>query len=430
MSTYRKRSFFFSLSTLLLSGLMGHGQGLGNSPYSAQGIGEVFGNNNITNLGMGGLGVSYANGFFLNTANPALLARNRNTIFEVGLLGQAKEIADNQQTQRDFGANLSYLSLAFPVAKKMSMGLSLRPYSYVDYQTTNYQRVPGTIYEARYDYRGKGAINRASITNGFNIYKNLYVGAEASFLFGNVITDSESQLIINGVDDVTVSRSNLTSYSDIVWKLGAAWRPKLNKNWFMNVGATYDPGTKLRVRETDTFQQLLFDATRQGYVEVSPPDTVRNNQRASLTVPGQWRAGITLEKTLNIAVGMEVTYQPWSKYRTITGQSGNLNDSYSIAGGIEYLPKVSSSKYFNLVNYRAGLSYSRLPYAVQGQPVNDMSLSLGFSLPVGRFVNSVTVSLIGGQRGSVGDGRIRERYGRVGVSLSLNDRWFQRYKID
>ncbi len=402
-------------------------QGLGNSPYSALGIGEVYSGNNITNLGMGGLGVSYANGFFLNSVNPALLARNRNTIFEVGLLGQSKNITDTRgQSQRDFGANLSYLTLAFPVTKRWSAGLGLRPYSYVDYQTTQYQKVPGTIYEAEYTYRGKGGLNKAVLTNGFQIGKNFYAGVEAAFVFGNITNDSESRLLIGG-DDITVQRSNLASHSDVMWRLGAAWRPKLNKDWFLNIGATFDPQTRIGGKTTDTYRQIDASGT-----QVSNPDTVNRTSRGSVTLPSQFRGGIVLEKTLKFAAGVEVTYQPWSKFSTLTGQPGNLRDSYSVAAGLEFMPKATSSKYLELINYRAGITYARLPYAVSatGPQLNDLSGSIGFSLPVGRFVNSLNLALTVGQRGTLSEGQIRERYVKLGFGLSLNDRWFNRYKVD
>jgi len=427
MSTSRNEFFSRLRVALVLVGLVpltALGQGLGNSPYSSLGIGEIYGNNNIINMGMGGLGVANANVFFLNTVNPALLARNQNTIFEVGLLGQAKQLADIRQSQRDFGANLSYLGLAFPVTGKWSMGLSLRPHSYVDYQTTQYEKVPGTIYDYQKVYRGRGGLNRATWTNGFQVGKTFYAGVEASFVFGNISNDAESQLVINGVNDITVSRSTLTSYNDIALKLGAAWRPKLSKNWFLNVGATYDPQTRMKGRETDTYQQLL------GGSELSLPDTLRNNISGRNTLPSQFRAGIAIEKALNLTAGVEFTYQPWSKYRGLTGQSAGFNDSYTLAAGMQWLPKTASENYLNLINYRAGVAYTRLPYVINGKPVNDMSVSLGFSLPVGQLVNSVNLSLTGGQRGTLTEGQIRERYIKIGLGLSLNDRWFQRFVVD
>ncbi|WP_234733340.1 hypothetical protein [Tellurirhabdus bombi] len=434
MSTCRKgvsSLFYTSLLLIGLSPLASQGQGLGNSPYTSQGIGELYGDNNIWNMGMGGIGVSNANGFHLNTSNPALLARNRNTVFEVGLLGQVKSIADQVQSQRDFGANLSYLALGFPVKNRWSMGISLRPYSFVDYNTTTYQRVPGTIYDSRSSYIGRGALNKATFTNGFHLGKNFYAGVEGAFLFGNATYDSESQLLINLIDDVIVTRSTQTTYSDVSWRLGAAWRPKLNKDWYLNVGATLEPQTKIRGRETDTYQQFLPGSGDTGAkTPLSLADTVRSNQGGRLTLPSKMRAGFSFEKALKLTVGVDVTYQQWSKYQTLSGQSGNLKDSYSVAAGLEFLPNVTSSNYLNLISYRLGAYYTQLPNVVNGKQLTDMGGSLGFSLPVGRFVNSITLSVMAGQRGVLTDNQIRERYGKIGLSLSLNDRWFQRYKVD
>ncbi|WP_266367150.1 outer membrane beta-barrel protein [Tellurirhabdus rosea] len=422
--------FYTSLLLFGLSPLASQGQGLGNSPYSSQGIGELYGDNNVWNRGMGGLGVAYANPFHLNSANPALLVRNRSTIFEVGLLGQAKRISDRLQSQRDFGGNLSYLNLAFPVTGKWSAGFGLRPYSFIDYNTTVFRKVePATIYDSRTVYTGRGGLNKATITNGFQVGKNVFLGLEAGFMFGNAVREANSQVIINGLGDlstdIVVSRTTQSTYSDLVFKFGGAWRPKLSKNWNLNLGATFEPQTKIRARETEAYEQ------RQAQQVISLADTIRSNQKGTLVFPSKLRAGVVLEKNLNIAVGAEVSYEKWSNYRTVTGANPGLRDSYAVNAGIEFLPKTASSNYLNLINYRFGVGYGQLPNVVNGKALNDVNASLGIALPVGRFVNSISLSVTAGQRGNTSfEGQIRERYTRIGLSLSLNDRWFQRFRVD
>ncbi|WP_225309633.1 hypothetical protein [Larkinella humicola] len=428
MSTSRNGWYSVLFTGLLLFGtaqLTAQAQGLGNSPYSSLGIGEIYGNSNVTNLGMGGMGTAYANSFFLNSVNPALLVRNRYTLFEVGLLGQSKGLSDSRgQKQQDFGANLSYLTFTFPVTRYWSTGIGLRPYSYVDYQTTQYQKVPGTIYESEYIYRGRGGLNKATFTNGFSLTKSLFFGFEAAFLFGNTTKDSDSRLLIGG-DDITVKRSTQTSYSDVVWRFGAAWRPKLKNDWFLNVGATIDPMTKLSGKSIDTYQQIDASGT-----QISNPDTVSTRNGGSVTLPTQFRGGIVLEKSQKLAVGVEFGYQPWSKFSDLEGNSGSLKDSYSIGAGLEYTPKTRSTRYLDLIPYRLGFNYSKLPYSIGGKQPNDVNVSLGVSLPVGQYVNSVSISLIGGQRGTVTNGQIQERYFKIGLGLSLNQPWFVRQKVD
>lgn len=425
-----KKSILLVAALSLLVAKTASAQGLGNSPYSALGLGELLPPTNVANLGMGGIGVSYASPFYLNSQNPALLARrSRFTIFEVGLLGQQKVLsqirANEQQTQRDFGGNLSYLALAFPLSSRWNTAISLRPYTYVDYQTKTYGRVPGTIYETELIYTGRGGLNRASISNGVRVGKNIYLGAEAAFVFGNITTNADSRVLINTTEDLTVSRINRINYSDIAWNLGAAWRPNLGKNYTLNVGATLAPRTNLSASETDVFQQLL------GGRDVSGGDTLRTNESARSLLPQQVQFGVTLEKNNQLAVGVEAGFQSWSQFRTVTDQPGNLRDGLHTAVGFEFTPKPTSTKYRDLITYRAGFQYNRLPYQVDGTQLTDVNGSLGLSIPVGAyFVNHINLAVVGGQRGSLVGSQIRERYLKISLGFSLNDWWFRKSVID
>lgn len=406
-------------------------QGLGNSPYSALGLGEVLPATNVANIGMGGIGVSYASPFYLNSQNPALLARRtRFTIFEIGLLGQQKTISqlvqNEPQTQRDFGGNLSYLALAFPLSSRWNTSISLRPYSFVDYKSRTFGRINGTIYETQFDYTGKGAINRATISNGVRLAKNIYVGADASFIFGNVTTNSNSQVLINSSTDLIVSRINRINYSDLIWNLGAAWRPSLGKDYVLNIGATYAPKSNLSGSETDVYQQI----SPQGTV-ASGSDTLRANADGRVPLPQHLQFGITLEKNNQLAIGVEAGVQSWSQFRTITNQPGNLRDAFHSAIGLEYTPKPTSTRYRDLITYRVGFQYNKLPYQVDGVQLNDVNGSVGFSIPVGAyFVNHINLAVVGGQRGALSGAQVREKYVKVAIGFSLNDWWFRKTVID
>ena len=439
-------SILFLVSTLSTSFV--RAQGLGNSPYSALGLGESYNQANAANFGMGSVGVSNASPFYLNLQNPALLARRgRFTAFEVGLIGQYKPQisqirAGATQSQRDFGANLNYVALAFPVSPRWAMSISLRPYSYVDYKTRSYGRVlqnnTNTIYEAEYIYSGRGALNKASYATGYRFGKAIYVGADVSFLFGNLTNNSDARVLINDVSgsatnpqDIVVSRTNRVNYGDLIVKLGAAWRPKLNDNWTLNLGATIDPGTNINATETDVYQQVTISGDGSSGSSLSDEDTLRNNVSTSARLPQQAHFGISIERNNKLTVGVDVGLQRWSQYRTVSGQPGNLSDAITVAAGLEYTPKATSTKYWDLVSYRAGFQYMQTAYSVDGNRVKDMNGSLGMSLPIGSyFVNYVNLAVQGGQRGVLTGSQIRERYVRFTVGFSLNDWWFRKSVLD
>src|SRR5688500_9568542 len=104
---YKYFRFLTFLSFTLVSGTAA-AQGLGNSPYSRIGLGDIIGNTgSIRNLGMGGTGVSTANGFQLNSINPALLYYNNFTVLDFSVASQVKRISDSENDQVDGNASLS-----------------------------------------------------------------------------------------------------------------------------------------------------------------------------------------------------------------------------------------------------------------------------------------------------------------------------------
>lgn len=406
-------------------------QGLGNSPYSALGIGDSYSPAHVTNMGMGGVGISNASPFYLNLQNPALLARRtRFTVFEVGLIGQSKGISqtigNELKTQRNAAGNLGYLALAFPANSRWNIAISLRPYTYVNYNTRQVIPVPGTVFPVEYNYTGQGGLNKASLANGFRIGTNIYAGVEASFLFGNITHSSDSRVFTGSTEDIRINRLNRTNYSDVVYKLGAAWRPKLSEKWTMNLGATYDPQIRIKAQQTDIYQQTSLAGQA-----VAAPDTLRLNSTGMATLPQQLHAGISVEHNNSLLIGVDVGLQQWSQYRTADNKSASLIDARSLAVGAEYTPKPTSNRYWDLVTYRAGFQYNEMPYLVSGLKINDVNGSLGVSLPLGSYlVNHVSLALVVGQRGILTGNQVRERYARVALGISLNDWWFRKQVVD
>jgi hypothetical protein len=411
-------------------------QGLGNAPYSGLGLGELYGSANIANLGMGGIGISNSSNFYLNSQNPALLARRqRFTIFEVGLVGQTKSLTQfvngSQQSQRVVGGNLNYVALAFPGSSRWNMAISLRPYSYVDYTTRQYVTILGSNYVSENENTGKGALNRATYASGVRLGKNVYVGAEASYIFGNITTGSVARVVILpsgaffGSSDPDVAQLNRINYKNGHLRAGAAWRPKLSEKWVMNLGGTYELQTRLRAAATSIYQQSL------GGQAITDPDTLEASPNGSVTIPAQVQVGISFEQVNKLTIGFDAGMQPWSQFVTASGQRNTLQDSYYGAAGLEFVPKSNSNKYWDLVSYRVGLRYQQTPYILDGRRVTDVSASVGLSLPIGSYlVNNLNVAIVGGQRGVLAGRLVREQYVKIALGVSLSDWWFRKPVLD
>lgn len=400
-------------------------QGLGNSPYSALGVGELLSKGYAPANGMGDAGVSNANPLYINSLNPALLARNRYTMFDVGVMGQYKGIQDSRQSQRDFGGNLAYLALSFPVAPKWSSGISLKPYSFVNHQQNSYGRIGDSIYEAQYVYSGKGGLNQINWMNGFQVTKNLNLGFDATMLFGNFNRSVTSQLRIGDSRDYIVSRDDRLNFSDFNFRAGAAWRQKIKGDHFLNFGATYSLQSNVATVRNTTLE-VLSSANRP----ITNPDTI-TQANLSIKLPTTWRVGVSYEYLYRLTVNLDYERQNWSQYVGVSGNNESMRDGQSYHIGLEYLPKYNSTKYWDLVYYRAGFTFNKTPWVITGTNIDDMSVSFGFSLPVGQgFTNLINISFVAGQRGTISSQTFRERYGRVTLGFSLKDVWFRKFKVD
>jgi hypothetical protein len=424
-----KKTILLSCCVILSAYTQIVAQGLGNAPYSALGIGELYGDGYAPNNAMGGAGVSSGNGFYINSLNPALLVRNRFTTFDVGLLGQYKVLANKTESQREFAGNLGYLALSFPISPKWSAGLSLKPHSFVNYQQNGYSKIGGSIYEAQYKYVGRGGLNTVNLTNGFKIGKSLNVGIETSFIFGGIEKDSETQVKIGDGRDYIVSRIDRVNVSDIMLKVGAAWQHELKKETYLNFGATYNIKNQLGGLKSNTFE--IQTASR---VPITNADTLLSTTNLGLTIPGGFRVGMSYEKLYNLLISIDYENQGWSKFANSgkgTESAVVYQNQSGVHFGIEYMPRYNSSKYLDLIWYRAGLAYVKTPYIIGGKSIDDISASLGIGLPIGRnFVNLVNLTVVAGQRGDVTDQTFRERYVKISLGLSLKDNWFQKFKVD
>jgi hypothetical protein len=113
-------------------------------------------------------------------------------------------------------------------------------------------------------------------------------------------------------------------------------------------------------------------------------------------------------------------------------KESNLTATEKISFGVEYLPKYTSTKYFNQVFYRAGFQQVKTPYLVNGTHIKDNSFSLGLSTPLAyRSVSYIDFSVSVGNRGVIGNGLVKENYIKISLGFSLMDtRWFLKPKID
>lgn len=405
-----------------------------SSPYSYFGVGEEFSVTTVEQSSMGGIGVAFNHYKYLNFTNPAAYADLRYTTYGFGLLNNDLTIKSATTKQSGTSTSLSYVALAFPIGSKAGFSAGLQPVSSVGYSLVNVALdSDGNTSEISL-FSGSGGVNRIYGSFGIKVFKELSLGLEADFSFGNV-----ENSIINQRAGVSLAtkyneKTNLRGGS---LKLGAQYNKELKNNLIFNAGATVKLGSDLNVTGNDYLYSLTFSAND---IE-SPRDTVSTSViNGKFNLPIKSTFGVGLGKLDKWYAGVE--YESQDAFSS-SGLLANTNSAYRygnsnrISLGGYYLPKINSiSSYWKRVTYRAGLRLENTGLLVDGSgnntnftEIKDFGISFGLGLPLKRL-STANVGFEFGKRGTTENNLIQENYFNFRLSLSLSDSWFVKRRID
>ncbi|SDK80449.1 hypothetical protein SAMN05421823_103605 [Catalinimonas alkaloidigena] len=410
----------------------------GNAPYSRFGIGELTPAGLQRNMALGQSGVASGRADFVNVLNPALLYHNsRATIFESSLVGQQKKIVSDSVDRNVFNANLAYITFAFPVLyNRGALAVGIAPYSNVDYNINLQRSTPGDTLEYFEQLYGSGGLNRAFVAGGSRIGKQFSVGFQVSYIFGNIETHQDLRLLTTDAATLTVGRTLSRRVSDLTVGFGAAWQKKLFSDYYLSLGATYDLQTDLKTQ----YQQMVVRKVAPGVTDGSVTDTLpefTQDRQGAIRIPASYRGGFSFSQvSLRKAywsISADYAYREWSNYQGMDGNS-SFQNSYLIGAGAEWSPARGTGglpKYYELMVYRLGFSYEKMPLVFNNTQLDDIGINFGLTFPVNKNQSGINVAFTLGQRGTASNNLLQEKYFRCSVGFTLSDsRWFRRYKLD
>lgn len=402
------------------------------SSYSVIGIGEVNWGGYAQNASMGGLGLSYNTRFFVNNMNPALMSSNLESVFQLGLAIDSRNITGNtvngDQSYSSLAGGFKEFGFVLPIKySKWNMGFGLSPYSSVNYGFTltdpNGPQGATTITEVD----GSGGIDEVFWTNSLR-FGNLTLGLKLGFLFGSIRNNNLFRL--DGITQTPFGVSLVAdrkNYSGLNTTAGIAYKLNLKDDKFLNFGAAFTPETKINSTQLSTLQNQSTNGV------VLSADTLIDNRKAKVTMPGRFGVGISYEKFQTFVLGVDFLTQDWTQYIGENGADPAYGRAFRLAVGGEIVPNYQDLKLKNRISYRFGVHYERTPYTVNAQDVNDIGLNLGASVPLSAFwgVSHVNLGVTFGRRGNITNERIRENYIKINLGFSLQDlTWFSRGKFD
>jgi hypothetical protein len=457
----------------------------GNSFYSMPGLGDFYPYGNIRNIGMGGVGLSMSHTDFINNVNPALLhankilnldsaGGNRHSVFDASMILTLQNSRTSNTSQTNLSANFDYFSYAVPIPfssesrmhNRWTTNIGMQQFTKVAYKASFREAVAGGSPgdSVLYGYTGSGGLYQAYWGNGIDITKNLSIGLQLSYIFGNRTDESIIQFIIPPSQQNQSLLSLKTNHNSIQVKPGIVYRKAITKG--KNRGAS-DKETEDKIQKSenslgklDPDQQIYFNLglVSDFFTAVHGKQITTVEQRDSLrrvfnvntfdttnrkvSIPSVYRLGISFDKPKSWSIGSDFSYSRWTNYSGFDKNSTFIN-SYTFAlGGERYLnPTSKSSRGDDAARkiIRAGFTYTKMPFLINKAQVNDISVSLGGTIPLlggqKRIQGSapptkLNLALIAGERGSKSGNLIQEFYVKLYLGMVMSDLWFLKSKVE
>jgi hypothetical protein len=419
-----------------------------NSPYSRYGLGDITPNRNVFSRGMGGIAAANVEFQSINFVNPAALSGIPNTIFDIGIEADFRTLKSKNPVKKFSSANslFSYLQLGFPLTtEKMrkkgnswGMSLGLRPVTRINYKIgVNSRTNIDSLYT---QYEGTGGTNQAFVGTAIKV-KNLSIGLNAGYMFGNKDYSTRLTFINDTVDYYKSNSETKTTFGGIIVTAGIQYDVHLNKDKsklfpLIRLGAYGNLQQKFNAKQDIIRETFSYDANSASY----RIDSVYEQKeiKGNIQYPASYGAGFTYQDE-HWLVGVDYEATKWANYRYY-GQVDAVQNNWVVRVGGQYLPAKANSpvkKYFNFVKYRAGFFYGP-DYIKTNNSRPEYGFTLGTGMPLtslrynnyytGEFVMLNTALEIGG-RGNKNT-NLRENMVRFSVGISMNARWFAKRKYN
>ena len=412
-----------------------------SSPYSFYGIGSLKFKGTVENRSMGGLSI-YNDSIHLNLLNPAGYTGNniksfnnesRPVKFAIGGSYSSLNLKSDSGSEKANSTTFDYLALSVPMGK-FGFGFGLLPYTSVGYKL-----------ESRNDnddvsnrYRGEGGVNKAFAGLAYQINEKLSVGVEASYNFGNVKNSSVAYLYDDEGNLVQYQsrENNRSDLSGLNFNIGLSYKTMINDKLELSSGLTYAPGSNLTSNNTRSFSTIIINEISGQEFVVNTIDAdleAQNLKTTDLSLPSRVSFGAGIGEPRKWFLGAEYTYQNTSKFSNPIFSIDNATfvNASTIALGGFYIPDYNSfSNYWKRVTYRGGLHYENTGLEINNETINEFGMSFGVGLPVGGLFSNANLGLEFGKRGTTNQNLIQENFINLQISLSLNDRWFQKRKYN
>lgn len=412
------RKLLFVFFSILLPGLL-FAQTF-RHPYSFYGIGELQDYNYTTSQSLGGLGYGWNDSSSFSNTNPASYSNIRTSIFDIGMKGKFQQLKQGQIDEVTNYISFSYIALGFPLNQKHNWGMSfgMSPISRIGYKnSSSFLADTSTIAVESLDRQG--GFNKLFLGSSISIIKNLNLGVNVAYVFGNTTFD-HSLLFNKNTSYLGVKNVLFKNYYGVGIDVGLQYNNSLKKDLQYTIGTAVSLPVNMKVRKEQTMNTFINYTSYLAYRDTIFADTVKEN---NLSIPLTFGIGGIIQKKNKWKAGFDFKYEMWSNFIP-DNPNYSLSDQWSFALGGEIIPKFDEIKYFQRIAYRGGIRYTNSFLKVNGEQYKKMSAVVGFGFPISRSLSNINFAFEIGTMGKSSATLIKENFYNVYLSFRLNDIWF------
>ena len=411
-----------------------------SSPYSFYGLGSLKFKGTVENQSMGGISV-YSDSIHVNLRNPASYAgsnlsfynnESRPIKFSIGTTFSNTKIETSSASDKYGNFSIDYLALALPI-NKFGFGFGIIPYSSVGYSLQSRNENDDLTFR----YRGDGGINRVFLGFGYQLLKGLKVGVDTHYNFGNITNtsiafgynDQGEMLQYQSRDD---RRSDLGGFS---FNFGVILDQKISESLDLTASFTYTPQSEISSKNKNQFSTIAIDANQVEFVQTTYEIDLQaiNLDNTNLVLPSKISFGAGIGKPRKWFLGFDYTLLEASEFsnRFVEIENSTFEDASSVSIGGFFIPKYDSfSSYWKRIVFRTGARFENTGLVVNNESIDEFGISFGLGLPVGRLFSNANIGFEWGRRGTTNANLVEENFYNINLSLSLNERWFEKRKFN
>ena len=417
--------------TLFIS-IAGFSQIRSTSIYSFYGVGDRNTSATTEQLSMGGVGVSFSEPHRINLSNPAANASLKFTNYTLSMVSKNSWAEENGVSEQGAATYISYFGMGFNIGKRGGISFGLLPNTSVGYKLAQSDVNESDEVTNITAYEGDGGTNRFYFGYGYSPIEGLNLGVQWNYIFGKI----ENNIIDQRLGAVFATKyETISNVQGSQFDLGFQYKRKVYEDVNIYVGGNFTLDNEVSSKQ----KQYLYSVSLNNFD--SARDTILNEtSKAYFKNPLKSTVGIGFGRDNKWYAGVDYSFQkPVDLVGTLyTIENIKYDDYKKLSIGGFYTPKYNSIlNYWNRITYRAGVKFENSGLLIDGnkdgedfEALDDFGISFGVGFPVGKQqMSNLNFGFEYGKRGNTDKNLVKENYFNFRMSISLNDKWFQKQQI-